>query len=134
MDFAGLSKVTFPSAGTVTKLGIWLDFVNASSPLKIAIFNSSRVVVGSAITNTIASGDAQWHEWTTSITIPSSGTYYIGFSQNGPYAGSLVTRQRSGTSGDSYFTFDATAYTDFPAPAGLSIGSDSLAVRAEFTP
>lgn len=135
VDFALLGKITLPSAGTVTKLGIWLNFVNASTPIKLALFDSSRVVVGSSVSGTITSGDGQWHDIASSITVPSSGTYYVGISTDGPYDGSIVTIvDGGGASGDAYLTFDSGMYAAFPSLTGLSANSGNFAFRVELTP
>lgn len=134
VDYASLAKITFPSAGTVTKMGLWTVYVNSSSAIKLAIFDSSRVPVGSAVNPTIASGDGQWHDTASSVSIPSAGTYYIGIAMDGPYTGSLVGRQLSST-GDEYGTFDSGSYGNFPGSlTGLANGNAIWALRAEFTP
>lgn len=134
VDYVSLVKRTFPSAGTVTKLGIYTVYVNSSSTIKLAIFDASRVPVGSVVTGTIASGDGQWHDITSSISIPSAGTYYIGIVMDGPYTGSLVGRQGVST-GDEYASFDSGAYGNFPGSlTGLTNGNAIWALRAEFTP
>lgn len=133
-DYAMLAKVTLASGGTVTKLGIWADFINASTPIKLALFDSSRVVIGSAVSGTITSGDGQWHDIASSITVPSAGTYYIGASNNGAFDGTIVVKVATGASGDSYITFDSGTYTDFPAVTGLTSNDGNFALRLELTP
>ena len=133
--YAGLSKVTFPSAGTVTKLALYTTFVNATSTLKMAIFDSSRTLVGSGVSVSITTGSGAWQEIAASVTIPSAGTYYIGISQDGPYDGSLVGERTTGSSGDLYETFDSGSYGNFPGSlTSLASGSYLWAVRAELTP
>lgn len=133
--YAGLSKVTFSSAGTVTKLALYTTFVNATSTLKMAIFDSSRTLVGSGVSASITTGNDAWQEIAASVTIPSSGTYYIGFSMDGPYDGSLVGERTTGSSGDLYETFDSGSYGNFPGSlTSLASGSYLWAVRAELTP
>jgi hypothetical protein len=133
--YASLSKVTFPSAGTVTKLGFWTTFTNATSTLKMAVYDSSRVLIGSGVSASITTGTDVWQEITASVTIPSAGTYYIGFSMDGPYDGSLVGERTTGSSGDLYETFDSGSYGNFPGSlTSLASGSYLWAVRAELTP
>ena len=83
----------------------------------------------------VTAGNGIWQEMTSSVTIPSSGTYYIGFSMDGPYDGALVGERTSGSSGDDYQTFNSGSYGNFPGSlTGLGFGSYPWAVRAELTP
>jgi hypothetical protein len=133
--YAGLSKITFSSAGTVTKLGFWTKYTNATSTLKMAVYDSSRVLIGSGVSASITTGNDVWQEITASVTIPSAGTYYIGLSVDGPFDGSLVGKRTSTSSGDDFQTYDSGSYGNFPGSlTGLASGSYPWAVRAELTP
>jgi hypothetical protein len=133
--YAGLSKIVFASAGTVTKLGIWLEYVNASTAIQMALFDAARNPVGSAVSANIASGNSQWHDIVSSIAVPSAGTYFIGFSADGPYTGSLVGKQATGAALDLYQTYAGGSYGDFPGSLNdLETQAYPWAVRAELTP
>lgn len=131
---ARLAKIVLASGGTVTKLGIYIGFVNASTDIKLCLFDSSRAPIGSGVTTTIASGDNQWHDFTVSESV-SSGTYYVGYSSNVGFEGALNGKYIAGSSGDSYGTSDASTYANFPGSlTGLSSSTNSIALRLELTP
>jgi hypothetical protein len=134
-DNAALFKIVLPTSGTVTKLGLFTQFVNASTPMKISLFNASRVPVGSLVTTTLASGDFQWHDYTTSIAV-TAGTYYVGYSSNGTFSGSVqLSFATGGVSGDAYSSTDAGSYANFPGSlTGLTAATGAHAVRLELTP
>lgn len=126
-----LSRVVLASGGTVTKLGLYARFVNFSTGLKLALFDSSRnYISGATTTNTVTSGDAQWHDFAISTAV-SSGTYYIGFSTNNDNG--IKVNYNTEASGDVYETFDT--YANFPASiTGLSSSNTPRVVRLELTP
>jgi hypothetical protein len=135
VDFALLSKITVPSAGSVSKIGMFVVFVNAVADMKFTVFDSTRTPVDTGIATAVVGANGEWKNYATSISLPSAGTYYIGFSMDGAYTGAIVGKAKASASGDNYVTFDAGSYGNFPSSlTGLTAGNSPWAVRIEFTP
>jgi hypothetical protein len=130
------AKISISAAGTVTKLGIYLEIVNAASSAKIALLNSSFTQIGATTSWSITSGDGQWHDQTVGLTIPAAGDYYIAFSMDGPFSGSLVARQQTSQPANSGGVNIVDSYSSgFPGAAVNFSGNTSpVALRLEFTP
>ncbi len=101
----------------------------------MGLFDASRAfITGSDTTNTITSGDAQWHDFTISKVV-AAGTYYVGYSANTGFSGSLQGNFSVQSSGDAYETSDASTYSNFPGSlTGLSASANSIGLRLELTP
>ncbi len=128
-----LSKVVISTGGTVTKLGVWTSFVNFSSTVEMALFDSSRnYISGATASTTFASGDDQWHDLTLSHGGLTSGTYYIGLTGNTSSA--FQQRANAGASGDGYISY-SSGQAAFPASVtSLEILSSNWAYRVEISP
>ena len=104
---------TFPNSVTVNRMGFYSGGAGQSAALKIVRYNSAgsyTTVYNQYVTSTAAG----WNDFnlTSTYTIPSSGTYYIGVYTNGIFVGHMVSVTSTAyISSDGLGTFAATEGT-----------------------
>lgn len=130
------TRVVAGQSGSITKIGIWVKFVNASTSVKFACYNTALNLLGSK-SGTIGGGDGQWHDLTLDTPIAgitAGDVLWLGQGSNGPFDGSCVYRKK-GTLSNS-LKADFGSYASFP-PSSISSWStlnQGLLMRVEITP
>jgi hypothetical protein len=117
------SPITTVTGGSCTKLRVYLNFVNATTQMKCALFDASGNALGSGVAT--PAGDAQYTEFTLSspVTVTSTTTYIVGYMANGGPGGEQGAWLTGQPSGSRKVNF-TEVYATFPS-AFVSFSPDT---------
>lgn len=108
------SPITCTSAGSLTKIGVYLVNYNTATEMKIALYNQARDTLLSS-GGSAAPGTAQWIDITlaSAISVTAGQVVFVCWLANGSM------KMRKDTDGGTSFYKTSLVYADYP-PASLA--------------
>ncbi len=123
-----LQPIVCGTTGNCTKLRFWLRTFSFADDVKMALYNSSGVLLGEGLGVAVGTASGQWVEITldTPVAVTASTTYKVGYFANA-VSSTKIGYSNAGASGagSGNLDFNGTTYAAFPVdPWGGDAGGN----------